>query len=400
MNKKPNTPLVKFKNFNSVWISDQVKNLFDISRGQFLTKDQIKSRPVERERERESGYIYPVYSSQTENHGILGYYKEFLAENIITWTADGVNAGFVNFRKGKFFATSHCGMLISKKYPENEFFAIAIGLRSKKWVSRSIVPCLKTDDIAQVELKFTTDISEQQKISQLFDTFENLVKKLEEKIHLLKDLKNNLTKKMFTDLSLDFPLIRFKGLTQPWKTEQISDLFQTYKNKNSNNLKLISYSVSNKFGFVSQKQLFKKGGKAVFADKRNSQIITKNSFGFNPTAIQIGSLALYKNSMPGLISPMYEVFKLKKDYNSDYFLIWFKTEIFKKLMLKSTNKSVRHIFRLNEIEKYFIKVADTVEQEKIAKLFETFDSLIAAYEQKAEYFKNLKTSFITKMFVY
>ncbi|MDW2909050.1 restriction endonuclease subunit S [Mesomycoplasma ovipneumoniae] len=344
--------------------------------------------------------MYPVYSSQTENHGILGYYKEFLAENIITWTVDGVNAGFVNFRKGKFFATSHCGMLISKKYPENEFFAIAIGLRSKKWVSRSIVPCLKTDDIAQVELKFTTDISEQQKISQLFDTFENLVKKLEEKIHLLKDLKNNLTKKMFTDLSLDFPLIRFKGLTQPWKTEQISDLFQTYKNKNSNNLKLISYSVSNKFGFVSQKQLFKKGGKAVFADKRNSQIITKNSFGFNPTAIQIGSLALYKNSMPGLISPMYEVFKLKKDYNSDYFLIWFKTEIFKKLMLKSTNKSVRHIFRLNEIEKYFIKVADTVEQEKIAKLFETFDSLIAAYEQKAEYFKNLKTSFITKMFVY
>ncbi|WP_337904902.1 restriction endonuclease subunit S, partial [Mesomycoplasma ovipneumoniae] len=170
----------------------------------------------------------------------MGYYKEFLAENIITWTADGVNAGFVNFRKGKFFATSHCGMLISKKYPENEFFAIAIGLRSKKWVSRSIVPCLKTDDIAQVELKFTTDISEQQKISQLFDTFENLVKKLEEKIHLLKDLKNNLTKKMFTDLSLDFPLIRFKGLTQPWKTEQISDLFQTYKNKNSNNLKLIS----------------------------------------------------------------------------------------------------------------------------------------------------------------
>ncbi|MHA0261695.1 hypothetical protein [Mesomycoplasma ovipneumoniae] len=62
--------------------------------------------------------------------------------------------------------------------------------------------------------------------------------------------------------------------------------------------------------------------------------------------------------------------------------------------------SVRHIFRLNEIEKYFIKVADTVEQEKIAKLFETFDSLIVAYEQKVEYFKNLKTSFITKMFIY
>ncbi|MHA0314515.1 restriction endonuclease subunit S, partial [Mesomycoplasma ovipneumoniae] len=219
----------------------------------------------------------------------------------------------------------------------------------------------------------------------LFETFENLVNKLEEKIQILKDLKNNLTKKMFTDISSDFPLIRFKSFNQPWKTEQISDLFQTYKNKNSNNLKLISYSVSNKLGFVTQKQLFKKGGKAIFANKDNSQIIAKNSFAFNPSRIQVGSLALYKNSLPGLISPMYEVFKLKKDYNSDYFLIWFKTEIFKKLMLKSTNKSVRHIFRLNEIEKYFIKVPDTVEQEKIWQLFETFDSLIAAYEQKAEY---------------
>ncbi|WP_044283867.1 hypothetical protein [Mesomycoplasma ovipneumoniae] len=47
MNKKPIIPLVKFKNFNSIWISDQVKNLFEISRGQTLSKNQIKTRPVE-----------------------------------------------------------------------------------------------------------------------------------------------------------------------------------------------------------------------------------------------------------------------------------------------------------------------------------------------------------------
>ncbi|MDW2913101.1 hypothetical protein [Mesomycoplasma ovipneumoniae] len=46
-------PSIRFKNFNTVWISDQVKNLFEISRGQFLTKNQIKTKPVERERERE-----------------------------------------------------------------------------------------------------------------------------------------------------------------------------------------------------------------------------------------------------------------------------------------------------------------------------------------------------------
>ncbi|MDW2923401.1 restriction endonuclease subunit S [Mesomycoplasma ovipneumoniae] len=134
-------------------------------------------------------YIYPVYSSQTENHGILGYYKDFLAENVITWTADGVKAGVVNFRKGKFYATGHCGILTSKKYPENEFFAIGIGLQTKKRVSRSIVPSLKSEDIARVELKFTPDISEQGKISQLFETFENLVNELEEKWASWKILK-------------------------------------------------------------------------------------------------------------------------------------------------------------------------------------------------------------------
>ncbi|MDW2834770.1 hypothetical protein R7V42_01445 [Mesomycoplasma ovipneumoniae] len=171
-------------------------------------------------------------------------------------------------------------------------FCNSVRKNSKKFISKSTIPHLISSNVLKIELKFTPDVSEQLKISQLFETFENLLNKLEQKIHLLKDLKNNLTKKMFTDLSSDFPSIRFKGFSQPWKTEQISDLFQTYKNKNSNNLKLISYSVSNKLGFVSQKQLFKKGGKAIFANKDNSQIITKNSFAFNPSEFK-SDLLLY-----------------------------------------------------------------------------------------------------------
>ncbi|MHA0347669.1 hypothetical protein [Mesomycoplasma ovipneumoniae] len=74
MNKKPSIPPVKFKNFNSVWISDQVKNLFEISRGQSLTKNQIKTKPVEREREREprlhlSGLL--ITNRKSRNFGVL-----------------------------------------------------------------------------------------------------------------------------------------------------------------------------------------------------------------------------------------------------------------------------------------------------------------------------------------
>ncbi|WP_341516017.1 restriction endonuclease subunit S [Mesomycoplasma ovipneumoniae] len=219
MLKKICSPQIRFKQFDSAWLTKEVRDLFSISRGGSLTKKDFRTFVSEK-------YIYPVYSSQTENHGILGYYKDFLAENVITWTADGVKAGVVNFRKGKFYATGHCGILTSKKYPENEFFAIGIGLETKKRVSRSIVPSLKSEDIARVELKFTPDISEQGKISQLFETFENLVNELEEKMSLLKNLKNDFTNKMFANFSSDFPSIRFKGFKPAWITDQVKNLFE------------------------------------------------------------------------------------------------------------------------------------------------------------------------------
>ncbi|WP_341517442.1 hypothetical protein [Mesomycoplasma ovipneumoniae] len=67
---------------------------------------------------------------------------------------------------------------------------------------------------------------EQQKISQLFETFENLVNKLEETILLLKNLKNDFTNKMFANFSSDFPSIRFKGFKSAWITDQVKNLFE------------------------------------------------------------------------------------------------------------------------------------------------------------------------------
>jgi len=60
-------------------------------------------------------YKYPVYSSQTKNNGLTGFYSEYLFENCITWTTDGANAGDTNLRIGKFYCTNVCGILKSDK---------------------------------------------------------------------------------------------------------------------------------------------------------------------------------------------------------------------------------------------------------------------------------------------
>nr|WP_307928065.1 hypothetical protein [Mycoplasmopsis bovis] len=72
-------------------------------------------------------------------------------------------------------------------------------------------------------------------------------------------------------------------------------------------MNLVSYSVTNKDGFVNQNEYFDDGGKAVFADKKNSLIVSRNTFAYNPSRINVGSLALYKHSEMGLVSPIYEV---------------------------------------------------------------------------------------------
>ncbi|WP_207640937.1 N-6 DNA methylase [Clostridium lundense] len=59
---------------------------------------------------------YPVYSSQTKNNGEIAKISTFdFDTECITWTTDGVYAGTVFYRKGKFSMTTHCGALILKE---------------------------------------------------------------------------------------------------------------------------------------------------------------------------------------------------------------------------------------------------------------------------------------------
>ncbi|MBK7104654.1 MAG: N-6 DNA methylase [Ignavibacteriae bacterium] len=58
---------------------------------------------------------YPVYSSQTVNEGIIGYINTYDYDTeCLTWTTDGIYAGTVFYRNGKFSMTTHCGALLPK----------------------------------------------------------------------------------------------------------------------------------------------------------------------------------------------------------------------------------------------------------------------------------------------
>ena len=72
------------------WEEKKIKDVFKITRGYVLSANNVEKN-INKE------YIYPVYSSQTKDKGLLGYYNEYLYEDAITWTTDGANAGTVRF---------------------------------------------------------------------------------------------------------------------------------------------------------------------------------------------------------------------------------------------------------------------------------------------------------------
>ena len=89
---------------------EKISVLCDDGRGRVINNEYIDEHPGE----------YPVYSSQTSNDGIFGYIDTFDFDGeYITWTTDGVNAGTVFYRNGKFNCTNVCGTLKVKE-PQKE----------------------------------------------------------------------------------------------------------------------------------------------------------------------------------------------------------------------------------------------------------------------------------------
>ncbi|WP_322908262.1 restriction endonuclease subunit S [Mycoplasmopsis felis] len=194
------------------------------------------------------------------------------------------------------------------------------------------------------------------------------------------------------------PSVRFKGFIEEWKEEKFGETIEPYRLKNHNKEKLTSYSISNKFGFVNQKEFFENGGKAIRADKSNSLVVFSNSFAYNPARIDVGSIGLYRKEEKCLVSPIYEVFKTDRKMNDEFLFNWFKTDEFKWIVNKSKEGSVRNTVYLRNISDYLINITSYIEQQKIGKLLENIDNLISLEEIKLNKLKQLKETLLQKMF--
>ena len=173
------------------WEKKKIGDVFDVTRGYVL--------PVKKTREvSDNEYKYPVYSSQTKNNGLMGFYNQKLYENAITWTTDGANAGKTVYRNEEFYCTNVCGVLLDKKgnHNANDCIANMIDTISKKYVSYVGNPKLMNNVMSEIEIDFPCP-EEQQKIADCLSSLDEVIEKQKAILAVWEELKKGLLQQMF-----------------------------------------------------------------------------------------------------------------------------------------------------------------------------------------------------------
>ena len=216
-------PKIRFKGYTEDWEQRKVSEMFMVTRGYVLPATDTSE-------ELSDEMPYPVYSSQTKDNGLMGYYSDYLYEDAITWTTDGANAGTVNFRDGKFYCTNVCGVLLSDKVEASKAVAEVLNNVAKRYVSYVGNPKLMNNVMADIQITIPTSREERARISSYFSTLDHLITLHQRKCEETKKLKKYMLQKMFPKNGESVPEIRFAGFTDAWEQRKLRDILISLQN--------------------------------------------------------------------------------------------------------------------------------------------------------------------------
>ena len=377
------SPKIRFKGFDGDWEQRKVSELFKVTRGYVLAATLTEPAKTDE-------MPYPVYSSQTKDNGLMGYYKDYLYEDAITWTTDGANAGTVNYRAGKFYCTNVCGVLLSNEVTANQMIAEALNNVAKGYVSYVGNPKLMNNVMADIEIMIPTHAEEREKLSVFFRNLDNLITLHQKKFEQLTILKKYMLQKMFPQNGSDKPEIRFDGFTDDWEQRKLGGVCEitmgqspdgsTYSDTPSDYI-LVQGNADLKDGWVcpriwtTQKTKTAEAGDLIMSVRAPAGAMGKTAYN---VVLGRGVAGIKGNEF---------IFQTLVKMDSDGY--W------KKLAAGSTFESINS----DVVKTAEIKIPQVKEQEEIGAYFSNLDHLITLHQQKCDELRNAKKFMLQNMFI-
>lgn len=254
---------------------------------------------------------------------------------------------------------------------------------------------ISKSSIKDTVVMFPDDVQEQEKIGSLFNRIDNTITLQQRKLELLKNQKKAFLEKMFPKEGENVPEIRFSGFSDAWKQRKFGDFAKVsmckrvFKEETTQTGDVPFFKIGTFGGipdaFISRYKFESYKAKYPYPKKGDILISASGS---------IGRIVEYSG---------------KDEYFQDSNIIWLDHD---ESVLNSFLKHVYSIIKWNGIEGTTIKrlYNDNVlttkiltpsleEQSKIGIFFTQLDNTITLQQRKLEILKNIKKSFLQKMFV-
>ncbi|WP_258183657.1 restriction endonuclease subunit S [Enterococcus mundtii] len=405
--EKKKAPTLRFPEFTEDWEQRKLSELASFSKGNGYTKNDLveSGEPIIL-----YGRLYIKYETviQDVDTFVIKKEKSIISEgNEVIVPASGessedISRASVVGRPGLILG-GDLNVIKPVNYIDSIFLALTIsnGAQQKEMSKRAqgkSVVHLHNSDLKQVNLLYPL-LEEQQKIGSFFKQLDNTIALHQRKLDLLKEQKKGYLQKMFPKNGAKVPELRFAGFADDWEERKLRDLLNKNSEKNKNLSVINVESVSNKTGFTKQTEQFEDYSVAS-ADLSNYYVIREKQFAYNPSRINVGSIA-YKDlgDEISVVSPLYVSFSTKKVLNDGFLWNWFKTASFDAQRQRLSEGGVRDTLSFNQLSEMNTMFTTYPEQETIGSFFKQLDETIALHQRKLDLLKEQKKGFLQKMFV-
>ena len=287
----------------------EVKRLGEICT-HFKSGNTITSKEISEEG------LYPVYGG----NGLRGYSNTYTHEgNYILIGRQGALCGNINYVEGKNYISEHA---IAVQTNENMQW---LKYKLENWnlnrfSESSAQPGLSVEKLVRYKLSVPT-LKEQNKIAEILSLWDTAIAKQTALIEKLTLRKRGLMQQLLTGKKR---LKGFEGGAFHRLGNYISEC-----NRRNNGCKRV-LSVTNTRGFILQEEQFDKI--VASNDTSNYKVVRRGEFAYNPSRVNVGSLAMLNEYDEGILSPMYIVFKANENIDKSYLLQclqswWFRGHI-------------------------------------------------------------------------
>lgn len=348
----------------------KLKEIAELKRGVVISKDYINEHAGE----------YPVYSSQTENNGCLGYIDTYAYDGTyLTWTTDGANAGTVFYREGKFNITNVCGLVIvTNPQISVKYLYYILSITAPKYVNRGMGnPKLMSNVMQELQIPLPP-LAVQSEIVRILDEFTLY------KSELAAELAARLQQyEYYRD-----QLLTFDDTVKRVTTNEIFDVITDYTAAGSfaDLAKNVKYEKENGFAQLIRttdlKSKFAKKDSFIYVNEHAYEYLWRVQLDKESIIMpNVGNCGEVYYTLPNIFPSEFNVLGpnailiRSNKYLNKYLYYAIQHEDFQKQLKKITSPVGQTKFNKTEFKKLLIPLPPLSEQERIASILDRFDKL-------------------------